>query len=164
MDKDYYLLGEILWGMKDYFHNSNENKGDYFSNDNKIDLGTFDGLTNCYIYLNPSEFSFLAGNYSGTPQYEKDKRRFYLFYNNLHDEIYFINEVENENILEILIKILSIKIPKDLLDRKQQQIIKNSGILENSKDAIPKIIKKLIIIDNNGIVNEASKILSKKQI
>lgn len=162
MDRDYYLVSEVLWGMKDYFRNSNENKDD-FNDDNKINLGTFDGLTHCSISINEGDFSFIAGNYSGTPQYEKDKRRFYLFYNNLQDKICFVNEVQDENVLNNLLNVLTTKIPKELLNRTQQQMIENSGVLENPEQVIPNIFDNLIMFNGGTIVNDPPKKLKLEQ-
>ena len=78
MEKDYYLLGEILWGMKEYFISPSEEeietKDFNHVDDCEIDLGSFDGLSDCRITIGKGNFCFQTGNYSATPQYERDKR------------------------------------------------------------------------------------------
>lgn len=149
--------------MKDYFRNSNKNRADCFKDDKIINLGSFDGLTHCSISINEGDFSFIAGNYSGTPQYEKDKRRFYLFYGNLYDKIIFLNEVQDENFLNNLLNILTTKIPKESLNKAQQQMIENSGVLENPEQVIPNIFDNLIMFNGGTIVNDTPKKLKLEQ-
>ena len=264
MEKDYYLLGEILWGMKEYFHNPNKLDylkkflqidsecyiGDvnelYFSlgnnynpnenrelwlrdryiiakddnnnyiigaphsrhslkfysviyksknglrifddefgicikpemmrefheeytkitdsangvRDYRIDLGSFDGLSHCTIDIGMGSFVFQAFNFSGTPQYERDKRRFFIIYDNLNDKIRFWGEDPDENIIETLIKILTIKIPKELLHSSHQQMIENSGVLNISditNITYTLLAKGVYYIDNNEILEQRNK-------
>ena len=273
MAKDYYLLGEILWGMKEYFHNPNKLDylkkflqidkeryvGDvnelYFSlgnnydpnenrelclldryiiakddnnnyiigspssrhslkfypviyksknglrifddefgicikpemmrefheeytritnsansvRDYRIDLGSFDGLSHCTIDIGMGSFVFQAGNFSGTPQYEKDKRRFFIYYNNLYDKIGFCCEILDENVIETLKKILTIKIPKKLLHSSHQQMIENSGVLDSAEQTICDIAKicapldeKFYYIDTEILEQQKAQKLIKK--
>lgn len=271
MEKDYYLLGEILWGMKDYFRNPNQFdylkkflkidkkrcvgasngfhfyltdnymsdknrdlrigggieftvvKGDnnnyiigsaspsfpgcykriYKSNegtriydddfgicikpemmrefheeytkimelfnsvrDYKIDLGSFDGLEHCVVEIIMGHFGFLAGNFPGTPQYERDERMYYMFYGNRTNKIFFYNEVEEENVLDTVLKILTIKVPKKLLHNFHQQMIENSGVLNNPAQTIRNIISESCIlvekIDYEVLEKEIAKKLTKK--
>jgi len=179
MQKDYYLLGEILWGMKDYFNSPDEeektgmlpqfyNVGAY-----KINLGSFDGLSNCDIMIAKGMFRFRTGNYLASPQYEKDKRRFFICCGNLDDKIHFFYDIYDENVIETLKKIITIKIPKKLLHNSHQQMIENSGVL-NIRDitniTYTLLAKGVCYIDNNEILeqrmqkNEELKRLSDEEI
>ena len=119
MAKDYYLLGEILWGMKDYFISPDEEfeKKDWFNNVDayEIDLGSFDWLSDCRVTIGKGNFCFRTGNYSAAPQYERDKRRFFITCGNIDDNIRFFYDVPDENVIETLKKILTIKIPKKII-------------------------------------------------
>ena len=171
MAKDYYLLGEILWGMKDYFISPDEEFETKDSvngaDDCEIDLGSFDGLSDCRVTIGKENFCFRTGNYSATPQYERDKRRFFITCgNNIDDNIRFFYEVPDENVIETLKKILTIKIPKKLLHNSHQQMIENSGVLNISditSITYTPLAKGVYYIDNNKILEQqkAKKLIKK---
>lgn len=165
MEKDYYLLGEILWGMKDYFISPSEEEIETKDfnrvDDCEIDLGSFDGLSDCRVTIGKGNFCFRTGNYSATPQYERDKRRFFITCGyNIDDNIRFFYEVPDENILETLKKIITIKISKKLLHNSHQQMIENSGVLNISDIAnitYTLLAKGVYYIDNNEILEQKNK-------
>jgi len=162
MKKNYYLLGEILWGMKDYFIYPNEEELDAKDSVNsvnvyEVDLGPFDGLSYSKLIIGKGMFKFQTGNYSGTPQYERDKRRFFIVCGNINDKIHFFYDVYDENIIETLKKILTIKISKKLLHKFHQQMIENSGVLnirDITKITYTPLAKGVYYIDNNEILEQ----------
>lgn len=127
-----------------------------------IKLGNIDGLLpNAKIEISKEMFAFFSGNIKGTPQYEKDRRRFTIIYSDIAPDVHVFAKRVNENIMDLLIKVLTIKVPKNLLHPIHQNIIENNCI-NDSKQIISDIIEMVIVIDENTRLIDPPKRLTLK--
>ena len=130
---------------------------DEYINKYVINLGNIDGLLpNAKIEISKEMFAFFSGNIKGTLQYEKDRRRFTIIYSDIAPDVHVFAKRVNENIMDLLIKVLTIKVPKNLLHPIHQKIIEENCI-NDSKQIISDIIKMVIVIDENTLITDSPK-------